>query len=54
MCSDADRTMDLADASLVVMAEKSQCGRNVTIDRVAFNAYRFRQGHRHRLFEILM
>ena len=49
----ADRPMDLADASLVVMAEQLQCGRVFTIDRSDFNTYRFRQGHRHRAFEIL-
>jgi len=49
----ADRPMDLADASLVVMAEQLQCGRVFTIDHNDFDTYRFRQGHHYRTFEIL-
>ena len=49
----ADHSMDLADASLVVMAEQLRCGRVFTIDRGDFNTYRFRQGHHQKTFEIL-
>lgn len=49
----ADRPMDLADASLVVMAEHLKCRKVFTIDRGDFTTYRIRQGHRNQAFEII-
>lgn len=49
----ADRPMDLADASLVVMAEHLRCRKVFTIDRGDFATYRIRQGHRNEGFEII-
>lgn len=49
----ADHPMDLADASLVVLAEHKRSHTIFTIDRRDFSTYRIRQGHRHRTFEIL-
>jgi len=42
----ADHPMDLADASLVVAAERLDVGRVSTLDRLDFEAYRIRRGHR--------
>ena len=49
----ADHPMDLADASLVVVAETLKQHRIFTIDRSDFSTYRIRHGHRHLSFEIL-
>jgi len=49
----ADRPMDLADASLVVMAEHLKCCKVFTIYRGDFITYRIRQGHRNQAFEII-
>ena len=49
----ADHPMDLADASLVVLAETLKQRRIFTIDRGDFTTYRIRHGHRHLSFEIL-
>ena len=49
----ADHPMDLADASLVVLAETLKQRRIFTIDRGDFSTYRIRHGHRHLSFEIL-
>ena len=49
----ADHPMDLADASLVVLAEVLKSRRIFTIDRGDFLTYRIRQGHGHHAFEIL-
>ena len=49
----ADHPMDLADASLVVLAETLKLRKILTIDRNNFSTYRIRQGHRHVSFEIL-
>ena len=49
----ADHPMDLADASLVVMAEALKQRKIFTPDRVDFAAYRIKQGHRHLPFEVL-
>ena len=49
----ADAPMDLADASLVVMAEKLQVRRVFTIDRRDFTFYRIRLGHHHTDFEVI-
>jgi len=45
--------MDLADASLVVLAERLKLRKIFTIDRKDFAAYRIKQGHRHLAFEML-
>ena len=49
----ADHPMDLADASLVVMAETENLHKVFTIDRRDFAAYRIKRGHRLRAFELL-
>ncbi len=45
--------MDLADASLVAVAEAANVHKVVTIDRRDFSAYRIRRGHRLRSFEVI-
>lgn len=45
--------MDLADASLVVLAETMKLSKIFTIDRTDFATYRIKQGHRHLAFEIV-
>jgi len=49
----ADKPMDLADASLVLLAERLGHGRLVTTDRRHFDAYRWneREPFRNLLFE---
>lgn len=49
----ADHPMDLADASLVVLAETLKQRRIFTIDRGDFATYRIRHGHRYSSFEML-
>ena len=49
----ADQPMDLADASLVVLAETLGLRRVFTIDRREFATYRIRRGHRHLAFEVV-
>ena len=49
----ADHPMDLADASLVVLAESLELRKIFTIDRRDFATYRIKQGHRHFAFEVL-
>ena len=49
----ADHPMDLADASLVVLAETLKQRRIFTIDRGDFTTYRIRHGHPHLSFEVL-
>ena len=49
----ADAPMDLADASLVAMAEKLDLRRIFTMDRSDFSFYRIRLGHRHTEFEVI-
>ena len=49
----ADRPMDLADASLVAVAEAELFNRIFTIDRNDFATYRIKRGHRHYRFEVL-
>lgn len=41
-----DRPMDVADASLVVLAERSGVSEILTIDRADFDVYRFSRGRR--------
>lgn len=49
----ADHPMDLADASLVVLAEASRSHKIFTIDRSDFATYRIRNGHYQSAFEML-
>lgn len=49
----SDQPMDLADASLVALAEAERLGRIFTIDRNDFDTYRIKRGHRHYRFEIV-
>lgn len=49
----ADHPMDLADASLVVLAENLKLHKIFTIDRNDFASYRIRRGHRYVPFEVL-
>ncbi len=49
----ADHPMDLADASLVVLAETLQQEKVFTIDRGDFFTYRIKRGHRLRCFEVI-
>lgn len=49
----SDNPMDLADASLVVIAENERLKKVFTIDRSDFAAYRFKRGHRHYEFEMI-
>jgi hypothetical protein len=49
----ADHPMDLADASLVVAAERVNSRRVFTIDRRDFHTYRARRGHRHYGFDVI-
>ena len=49
----ADHPMDLADASLVVIAETMNLRKVFTIDPGDFTIYRIKQGHRYLPFEVL-
>ena len=49
----AGHPMDLADASLVVVAEGLKLRKIFTIDRNDFSTYRIQHGHRHLPFEVL-
>lgn len=49
----ADHPMDLADASLVVAAERLDSRKILTIDRRDFDTYRVRRGHRHYAFDVI-
>lgn len=48
-----DHPMDLADASLVVAAERLGTRRVLTLDRRDFGAYRVRRGHRQVAFQVV-
>lgn len=48
-----DHPMDLADASLIALAEAIPTRKVFTLDRNDFSNYRLRQGHRHLPVEIL-
>lgn len=49
----ADQPMDLADASLVGLAETERLNKIFTIDRNDFATYRIKRGHRHYRFEVV-
>ena len=49
----ADHPMDLADASLLVAAERLDTRRIFTVDRRDFLTYRIRRGHRSSSIEII-
>ncbi len=49
----ANMPMDLADASLVVAAERLSARKIFTIDRSDFGVYRIQRGHRQLAFEVL-
>ena len=49
----ADAPMDLADASLVAMAERLNLRTVFTIDRRHFRTYRIQRGHRYLAFELI-
>ena len=49
----SDAPMDMADASLVTMAEKHRLKRVFTVDRNDFHFYRLRIGHRYAEFEVI-
>lgn len=49
----ADRPMDLADASLVALAERLDLRTVFTIDRTDFAVYRIRRGHRFATFHVI-
>ncbi len=49
----ADAPMDLADASLVVLAERLELQEIFTLDRSHFYAYHIQRGHRHLAFELV-
>ena len=53
MAQYADAPMDLADASLVAMAERLGLSTVFTIDRNDFRTYRIRRGHQHLAFEVI-
>lgn len=48
-----DQPMDLADASLIAIAERIPTRKIFTLDRRDFSIYRLRRGHRHLAVEIL-
>lgn len=48
-----DQLMDLADASLIAMAESIPTKKIFTLDRKDFSVYRLRRGHRHLAVEIV-
>lgn len=49
----ADHPMDLADASLVAMAELENLNKIFTLDRRDFASYRIKRGHRLRTFDVV-
>jgi len=48
-----DQLMDLADASLIAVAESVPTKKIFTLDRKDFSVYRLRRGHRHLAVEIV-
>lgn len=53
MAQYADAPMDLADASLVTMAERLDLSTVFTIDRSDFFTYRIQRGHQYQSFEVI-
>ena len=53
MAQYADAPMDLADASLVAMAERLELQTVFTIDRGRFHTHRIQRGHRYLPFELV-
>ena len=53
MAQYADAPMDLADASLVALAERLELSMIFTIDRNDFHTYRIQRGHEHLAFEVI-
>ena len=49
----ADHPMDLADASLVVLAETLKLRKLFTLDRNDFTTYRIQHGHRQMMFDLI-
>lgn len=49
----ADHPMDLADASLVVLAETFKLRKVFTLDRNDFTTYRIQHGHRPAAFDLI-
>jgi uncharacterized protein len=49
----ADHPMDLADASLIAVAESLETRKVFTLDENDFGVYRIRRGHRHYAVEII-
>ena len=49
----ADHPMDLADASLVVLAEALKFRKVFTLDRNDFTTYRIQHGHRQLAFDLI-
>ena len=50
----ADHPMDLADASLVVLAEALKLRKVFTLDRNDFTTYRIQHGHRQLAFDLIV
>jgi len=48
-----DQPMDLADASLIVAAERMKTRKVFTLDRRDFATYRVRRGHRHYAIDVI-
>jgi predicted nucleic acid-binding protein len=53
MVQHADRPIDLADASLVVLAETLRQDKVFTIDHGDFRVYRMQRGHRSVCFQLI-
>ena len=49
----ADKPMDLADASLVALAERIDLRKIFTLDRTDFAVYRIKRGHQFEAFHMI-